>query len=211
MKDLIIVGAGHLGLDIYDLACAINIHNALHQWRIKGFLNDIPVDLSRFQLPMGILGTIEDWVPSENEVFALAIGSPAGKERVADKLKRRGASFETLISPTAGVNRTAVVEEGSIVFGGALIAACARIGKFCSIGHSSIIGYDAQIGDYSNTAAFVNVYQDAIIGRRCQIWSQAVVLKSVGDDAVVGACSCVARKVKSGATVFGVPAVRIDE
>ena len=209
MKDLIIVGAGHLAIDVYDLAYAIN--KVSPKWNIKGFINDVEVDLTRFKLPVGIIGPIEGWVPSGNEVFALAIGSPSGKERVAKKLKMRGASFETLVSPSAGVSGTAEIGEGVIISAGALIAPCARIGNFALIGHSSIIGFDAQIGDYSNTAAWVNVYQDVVVGRRCQIWSQSVILKAVGDDAVVGACSCVTRKVKSGATVFGVPAVRIDE
>lgn len=207
-KDLIIVGAGHLGIDVYDLASAIN--KSSPKWSIRGFINDIDVDLSRFKLPIGIIGTIEGWTPSENEVFAMAIGSSRGKESVAEKLKRRGAVFETLVSPKASVNQTAELGEGVVIFAGALIAPCARIGNFANIGHSSILGIDAQIGDYSNTAARVNVYQDVMIGRRCQIWSQAVILNSVGDDAVVGAGSVVVNKVKPGTTVFGNPAKRVD-
>lgn len=207
MKDLVIVGAGHLGVDVYGLICSINRCSA--KWNIKGFINDVQVDLTRFQLSVGIIGTIENWQPSSNEVFAMAIGSPLGKEKVAHKLKARGAAFETLISPNAGVDKTAELGEGVTVFAGSQIAPCAKIGNFACIGNS-IIGMDAVIGDYSNTAAWVNVYQDVNVGKRCQLWSHSIILNAVGDDAVVGAGSVVISKVRPGTKVFGNPAKRMD-
>lgn len=207
MKDLIIVGAGHLGIDVFSLVANLNI--ARQRWNIKGFINDIPVDLSKFRLPIGIIGTIEDWVPSPNEVFALAIGNPKGKETVAKKLKARGAVFPTLVNLQARVADTAELGEGVIVFNGSQIAPCAKIGDFSVIGHS-IVGMCSEIGAFSNTAAWVNVYQDVTIGKRCQLWSHSVILNSIGDDVVVGAGSVVVNKVKSGTTVFGNPAKRMD-
>ncbi len=207
MKDIIIVGAGHLGIDVYGLLCSINDFS--NKWNIKGFINDVPLDITRFRLPIGIIGSIENWQPSSNEVFAMAIGSPLGKKQVAEKLKARGAMFETLISPNASVARTAVIGEGAVVFAGSQIAPCATIGKFACIGNS-IIGMDATIGDYSNTAAWVNVYQDVIVGKRCQLWSHSVILNKVGDDAIVGAGSVVISKVRSGTKVFGNPAKKLD-
>lgn len=207
MKDIIIVGAGHLGIDVYGLLCSIN--NSSRKWNIKGFISDIPLDITRFSLPVGIIGSIVNWQPSSNEVFAMAIGSPLGKEQVAEKLKARGAMFETLISPNASVARTALIGEGVVVFAGSQIAPCATIGKFACIGNS-IIGMDATIGDYSNTAALVNVYQDVSVGKRCQLWSHSVILNKVGDDAVVGAGSVVISKVRSGTKVFGNPAKRLE-
>ena len=207
MKDIVIVGAGHLGIDIYWLICAIN-KSAL-RWNIKGFINDIPVDMERYRLPVGIIGSIEDWQPAANEVFAMAIGSPAGKECVAEKLKARGAMFETLVSPQAIVSETAEVGEGVAIFSGSKIAPCAKIGNFVCIG-DSIIGMDAVIGDYSNTAAWVNVYQNIKVGMRCQLWSHSIILNSVGDDAIVGAGSVVISEVRSGTKVFGNPAKKVD-
>lgn len=208
MKDIIIVGAGHLGIDVYYLLEGIN--KAGGDWNIKGFINDIPLDLSRFQLPVGIIGRIDNWQPSPNEHFAMAIGSPGGKRKVAESLIFRGAQFETLISPSARVNPTATIGLGSIVFFDAVIAPCAKIGKFTCIGNSSIVGMDAFVGDYSNMAAFVNVYQNVKVGRGCQIWSHSIILNSVGENAVVGAGSVVVSKVKPGTKVLGNPAKKID-
>ena len=204
MKDIIIVGAGHLGLDVHSLICEINDLKPI--WNILGFINDIQMDLSRFKLPIGIIGTIDGWKPSPNEFFAMAIGSPLGREKVANKLTARGAIFPTLISPRAKVYDSATIGEGSIIFGDSTIGPCATLGKFTCIGHSTSVGTDSVIGDYSNTALRVNVYQNVKIGRRCQIWSHSVVLNKIGDDAMVGAGSVVIAPVRVANKVLGNPA-----
>lgn len=208
MKNVIIVGAGHLGLDVYYLIDEINRKERI--WNVKGFINDIPVDLSRYRLPIGVIGTIDDWQPSADEVFVMAIGSPIGRERVATKLIARGAVFPAFVSPTARVYETATIGEGSVIFRDCTIGPCATLGKFSCIGHCTTVGFDAHVGDYSNTALRVNIYQDVKIGRRCQIWSHVVVLNTVGDDAVVGAGSVVIAKVKPGTRVLGNPAKRME-
>ena len=208
MKDVIIVGAGHLGVDVFCLLDKIN--SISPKWNVKGFINDVPVDLSRYRLPIDIVGTIEGYQPTQNEVLVMAIGSPNGKESVARKLISRGAVFEKVIDPSVIVSSTAQIGTGSIVFGGSMVAPCAKVGKFTCIGNSSIIGMDSVLGDYSNTAAWVNIYQGVKVGNKCQLWSSSVILNTVGDDAVVGAGSVVISKVRPGTKVFGNPAKRMD-
>ena len=207
MKDIIIVGAGHLGLDIYDLIKEIN--SVTPTWNIKGFLNDFPVDLKDYCINEKIIGTIKEWVPSENEHFVMAIGSPMGKEKVSKHLKDKGAVFETLISPFARVSDSAVIEEGAVIMGRSNIGQCVKIGKFVVVGDTTI-SLHSIVGDYSNTASYVNIYRDINIGKRVQIWSHAVILKAVEDDAVVGAGSVVVSKVKAGTKVMGNPAKKIS-
>lgn len=203
MKDIIIIGAGHLGLDVYSLIQSINAEKPT--WRIKGFLNDFPVDLSKYQIQEKVIGTIKDWIPSKDDHYALAIGSPQGKENVATLLENKGAHFETLISPHAVVNKTAVIGEGSLVLSTSKIGPCVKIGRFVCIGDTTI-SLNSSIGDYSNTASYTNIYRDITIGKRVQIWSHAVILNSVEDDATIGAGSVVVGKVKKGTKVFGNPA-----
>ena len=71
------------------------------------------------------------------------------------------------------------------------------------------IAANSTIGDFSNTASYVNIYQDLQIGKRVQIWSHAVILNNIEDDAVVGAGSVVVSKIKKGTRVFGNPAKRL--
>ena len=206
MKDIIIVGAGHLGLDVYALIKEINAVKPT--WNIKGFLNDFPVDLDQYCIYEKVIGTIQDWIPGKDEHFALAVGSPLGKEKVVNLLKSRGVVFETLISPRAVVAKSAKIGEGSIIISTSSIGTCAKIGKFVVVGNT-IVSFNSSVGDFTNTASYVNIYRNVIVGKRVQIWTHSVILNNVDDDAIVGAGSVVVAKVKAGTKVFGNPAKRM--
>ena len=207
MKDIIIVGAGHLGMDVYYTIKSIN--KIQPKWRIKGFINDIPVNLEEYKIPEKIIGTIKDYNPSPDERFVVAIGSPSGRENVVTLLKSKGAIFETIISPLARVNETAIVGEGAVILSSSKIAPLVEVGSFAVVGDSTI-AFRASLGDYSNTASYANIYQELHVGKRVQIWSHAMILNDVEDDAIVGAGSVVVKKVKAGTKVFGNPAKRVD-
>ena len=208
MKDIIIVGAGDFGREAYDLIQAINAISP--QWNIKGFINDIPVDLKAVKIDVPLLGTIQDWIPGENEVFAMGVASPKGKEKIAGLLKPRGAVFATLIGPHVLCNKTAEIGEGAVVTAPSTIGACAKIGNFVHVA-GSMVGGDAKIGDFSTTTGFANI-TNAKLGKRVFVGSHAVILnkRKVGDDAVVLAGSIVFHNVKAGTKVWGNPAKRID-
>ena len=206
MKDIIIVGAGGFGREAYYLIKTINAVKPI--WNIKGFINDIPVDLKAKRIDVPILGTIKEWQPSDNEVFAMGISSPQGKATVARALKERGARFETLIHPRAEVNDTAEIGEGCVIGGRSIIGDCVVLGDFVHIAGSSI-GQDRRIGDFSTTTAFTNIAAGNI-GKRVFVSSHAVVLKDVGDDAFVAAGSIVMSKVRAGTRVMGCPARKME-
>ena len=139
MKDLIIVGAGGFGREAYILAKRINEQNP--QWNIKGFINDIPDALDGIKIDLKIIGTIKDWQPSENEVFAMGISSPAGKEKVANILKSKGANFVSLIHPAALIGDYVEFGEGCIVGGRSSVGSCTKIGNFVHIAGSMVCQY----------------------------------------------------------------------
>lgn len=203
MKDIVIVGAGGFGREVYYLIKQIG------NYHIKGFIDDNQIDMSKYKIDdCQWIGTIKDWNPAKDELFALGISSPQAKEKVVNILKSRGAKFETLVAPTAYVNPTTELGDGCIIGGRAWIGDCNKIGNFVNIAGSSI-GQDVEIGDFSTTTAHTNI-PSAKIGRRVFIGSMAVVLANVGDDAYVCAGSIVVSKVKDGMKVFGNPAKKID-
>ena len=207
MKNLVIVGAGHLALDVYEMIQNINRDGNL--WNIRGFLSDVEIDLTSEGIQEPILGPIHGWNPRADEEYFLAIGDVIAKERIADEMKAGGAKFATLISRRASVSASASVGEGTMIIGNCQIGRKVSIGKFCIIGDSTMAPHSS-IGDYSNTASYANVYQDVTVGSHVQIWSHAVILKDVEDYAVVGAGSVVVKKVKAGTKVFGCPAKKIE-
>lgn len=208
MKDLIIAGAGGFGREAYYMVKAIN--SIKSTWKFKGFIND---DLDVFKdqnKEYEIIGTIKDWIPSENEVFVVAISSPIGKEKVVNILKQKGAQFVTLIHPRAIIYDSAEIGEGCVIGGMSTIGDSAKVGNFVHVA-GSIVGQDSIIDDFSTTTAFVNI-ASAKIGKRVFIGSHSVILngKIVGDDAFVCAGSIVMSNVKPCSKVMGYPAKKID-
>ena len=202
MKDLIIVCAGGFGREVYYLA------KKLGKWNIKGFIDDNQHALDGVNIALPIIGTIKDWIPSENEVFALGVSTPKTKEAIVSLLKVKGAKFETLIAPHSRIIETTTIGEGCIISGS--IGDCVKIGNFVNI-MGSMIGQDSEIGDYSTTTGFTNI-ASAKLGKRVFVGSHAVVLngKKVGDDAFICAGSICFSNVKAGTKVFGNPAKRMD-
>ena len=148
-----------------------------------------------------IIGIIEEWTPSENEVFAMGISSPATKERLSTFLKDKGAKFVTIISPHARVNETVILGEGCVVSPSSSIGDGTVIGDFVHV-EGSMIGQDVQIGDYTTTTGFVNIPKGNV-GKRVFIGSQSVILAKVEDDVKESAGSIVVRKVKVSTMVAG--------
>ena len=202
MKDLIIVCAGGFGREVYYMAKKIG------QWNIKGFIDDNLHALDGVNIALPVIGTIKDWLPSENEVFALGVSSPKTKEAIVNTMKAKGAQFVTLIAPHSRIIETATIGEGCIISGS--VGDCVKIGDFVNV-MGSMIGQDSTIGDYSTTTGFTNI-ASAHLGKRVFCGSHSVVLNgiNVGDDAYICAGSIVFGKVKAGTKVFGNPAKRMD-
>lgn len=208
MKKLIIVGAGGFGREAYYLAQAVN--EVKPQFEIIGFLDDNPAALEGKKINCPILGTVGDWQPSGDEIFAMGIASCKTKEKIANILVGKGANFVTLIHPAALVNKDAIIGTGCIIGGRSSVGALTRVGDFVHVA-GSMVGQDAVIDDYSTTTGFANI-TNAKIGKRVFVGSHAVVLNglTVGDDAYICAGSIVFSKVKAGTKVIGNPAKRMD-
>ena len=208
MKDIIIVGAGGFGREAIDIINAIN--KVKMTWKIKGFIDDNLHALDNVRCKYAIIGTISEWMPSEDEFYVIGVASPKTKEKIVTLLLGRGAKFTTLIHPAALISEEAIIGDGCVIGGRSSIGDCAEIGCFVNIA-GSMIGQDSVIGDYSTTTGFTNV-ASAFIGKRVMIGSHAVILHhvKVGDDSLVGAGSIVVRNVKVGTTVMGYPAKKVE-
>ena len=90
MKKIYIVGAGGFGREL--LWWIKDINKVTPTWEIAGFLDDDPHALDQYECDYGVVGSIKDWQPKEDEEFALALGSPALKRKIVSILKGKGAN-----------------------------------------------------------------------------------------------------------------------
>ncbi len=209
MKDIIIVGASGFGRELLSLIESIN--DIEPTWNVLGFIDDNPEALDGFDIEYTVLGSIRDWKPMGNELYALAIAAPKIKEKIVPQLKEKGAEFATIISPTASIGKRTIIGEGVVIAGEVVITVDVKIGDFVFLNGRDNIGHDVVIGDYCTLAPYVCISGKTVIGRCVNIGVLASTYPGVmiGDHATIGMNSAVIRRVKPGTTVMGVPAKTI--
>ncbi len=209
MKQLLILGAGGMGKEMFYIAKSSVGYGT--EFVIKGFL-DFPNPDWNTKIFPPIIGIEDDYVIQPEDVFTCSIGEVELKRKICDKMKARGAKFQTLICNDAHVSETATIGEGSIIDHFSLIGSDSIIGENClvqaytSIGHDCFVGKYARIDNQCTCVGGTKILDGAII-HTSSVINHGVV---VGEDSIVGACSFVIRKVKPGTTVCGNPARKID-
>ena len=209
MQDIIIVGASGFGREV--LALIESINEAEPKWNVLGFIDDDPAKLDGFDIPYKILGRIQDWNPSDQEKYVLAIAAPKVKEKIISLLRSKGANFATIIAPTSTISARSTVGEGVVMFGEVGISVDVTIGDFVFFNALDGIGHDVVIGDYCTFGPKVCISGCTKIGKCVNVGALASTFPGieVGDYATIGMNSAVIRKVKPGTTVMGVPAKAI--
>ena len=206
MKKLVIIGAGGMGRSVYCIAKGCIGYGT--EFVVKGFIDDDLSQLDNFEGYPLVLGTIDDYVIEEDDVFVCSIGDTKTKKIICEKLKARGAKFQTLI------HKTAIVRQNAKIGDGCIIADFASVGADCTIGENSLVqtfaiaAHDCKIGNYVRIDTHATCVGGVVIEDTATIHTSAVVSHNVvvGEGATVAALSFVIKKVKPGITVYGNPA-----
>ena len=205
MKKIIIAGAGGFGRELLQWIKDVNKANPT--WEIMGFIDDNLHALDGVEIDYPVIGTIRDWVPKEDEEFALAFGSPALKRKIVSILKGKGAKFATIIHPTAMLSEFAHYGEGFIMFPYSKLSCNSTVGEFVTL-LSTPIGHDNEIGDFTVISGGCNIVRNVKIGKDVFLAAGVCIAQDVviGDGAYLGLGSVILKDVKPGAKMFGNPA-----
>jgi sugar O-acyltransferase (sialic acid O-acetyltransferase NeuD family) len=208
-KQLIIVGAGGFGREVYSWLTQHPENN--NKWTIKGFIDDNAEALLNLEYSVGIIGKITGYIPKENELLVLGIGVPKTKERIVKYLKERKAQFYTLIHPTSILGTNVKIGEGAIICPYSLLTNDINVGDFVTINANSTVGHDVSINDFTTLSGHCDVTGHCKVGKGVFMGSHATVTpKTVVEDyAFIGAGSVGIRKVKANTTILGVPGKKI--
>jgi sugar O-acyltransferase (sialic acid O-acetyltransferase NeuD family) len=204
---LVIAGAGGLGREVAGYVGDAIAAGGLRA-RLRGFLDDTDVDPRAFGPNLRVLGGINAYRPVGSDRVVIAVGDPAARRDIANRLAENGAIFATIIHPLAFVAVPAVLGEGCIVAPFATIGMNARLGPHCLINTHAGIGHDAELGAFSVISPHGVVNGNACLGEGVLLGSGAVVTprRRVGSGAQVSAGSVVQSDVGDGCTVWGNPA-----
>ncbi len=205
MKKLYIVGAGGFGRELLQWVKDINA--VTPTWEIVGFLDENLNALDGVACDYPVVGKISTYVPTENEVLALAIGDPHTKEKLVNDLESRGATFTSVIHPTATLTAFSEYGEGLIMFPWSKLSVNSSVGKHVTI-MSSGVGHDVRVGDYCTICSAVTLIRNVVIGNHCYIASNVAINADVhvGNDCYIGMGSMVIKDVADGMKTFCSPA-----
>lgn len=209
MKHLIILGAGGMGKEIYYTARHSIGYGS--EFIIKGFL-DFPNPEWNSKIYPPIIAHEDNYEITPDDVFTCSIGDVHLKRRICEKMKSRGAKFQTLIYNNAQIGDNVKIGDGCIIDPYARVGADVVLGENCLVQTNAIIGHDAVVGNYCRLDCRSLLVGGVILKNNVTIHTNAVISHNViiEDDAKVAALSFVIRKVKKGTTVFGNPAMELD-
>lgn len=210
MRNLYIIGARGFGREVYNLFLACK--TALSDVECKGFLDDNANALDGYEGYPPIISGVEDFIPSENDVFICALGDVNSKRKYVEAMLAKGGKFISLIHPQAQIGLNTTFGVGCIVRTSSNIECDIKIGDFVTIMGYSSLGHDSKVDDWSHLGAFSFIGGFAEIGQMVTLHPGTRILphKKVGNNSIVGAGSVVLRNVKPDTSVFGIPATKIQ-
>ncbi len=202
-KRLVIVGAGAFGREI--MCWAMDAVNA--DWSALVWVDDNADALQGYDYSLPWLGALESFQPAEGDRCVIAAGEPETKRKLATVLRERGASFASLVHPSAVIARTARLGQGVIVCPLSFVSADARVGDFVTINGLSSVGHDVEIGNFATLSAHVDLTGHVQVGEGVFFGTSATVVPKVriGANARIGAGVTVMRTVAAGSTLFTTP------
>lgn len=209
MKNLIILGAGGMGRQMYVFAQSCKGYGV--DYTIKGFLDDNPHAMEGFEGFPPVLGTVDGYQIEKDDIFFNSIGDIAAKKVCINKILAKDGEFITLIHPTATITEGSHVGRGCMFSARSGLGIESSVGDFCLIQDNAIIGHDVHVGNFCRIDCNVVLIAGVKLDDEVCVHTSSVINHNVhiGEGAKVGALSFVIRNVKPRTTVQGNPAKRI--
>lgn len=209
MKNLVIIGASGFAREVFDLANFI--HKDDPSFKVKGFLSDGPSNIEEMGYPP-VLSKVADYNIEQGDVFFCAIGKVTDRKKTVEIILSKGGKFINLIHPTVIISPSVKLGTGIAIKAFCSLASDVTVGDFTFFQSSVILGHDVKIGRFCQVNSFSFFAGHSCVQDYCTINAGARLIQNilVEESSTVGIGSVVLKKVKSGTTVFGNPAKRIN-
>lgn len=199
-----IFGASGLGREVNIIARKKNAVD--HRWDKIVYIDDDETIVDVLGVPSYSFNRARELFP-ELEI-SIAIGEPAVRERVYERVRKAGVRLATVIHPGVYIDDSAKIGKGTTICEGVTITSCVILDDNVYVQPHAVIGHDIQVGKHSVIGANVQIGGANKIGERVFIGFLAGTLQGlkIGNDVEVSAGSMVFRDIEEGMIVMGNPA-----
>lgn len=201
-----IIGASGHGKSVADVALKMN------RWEEIVFVDDAKRDHP--VMGIEVIGTVAD-VDSYLHTYDVfvAIGHNAARERIQERLERKGARVPILIHPNAVIGEEVEIKSGTVIMAGAIVNCCVQIGKGCIINTGATVDHDNVIGDYVHLSPGAHTAGSVTIGNGTWLGIGSAVSNnvSIASGCLIGAGGVVVRDLTEAGVYVGVPARRMKD
>ena len=193
---VVIVGAGNMGRLVHDCLQGDD------RWTCMAFHDDGLAGGTPHGLPIRDLGLLRGRMAA-----ILAVGDPATRRTVVERLEGDGPDWQTFIDRRSMVGTEAALGRGTLVLSFAMVASGVVAGPFCYFSAYSHAGTGSSIGAYTSLLAGASV-GESVVGAECVPGLKSVCLDGavLGDRVMVAPVVPVWRGVPDDALVAGNPA-----
>lgn len=197
-----IYGSGGAGREVKEIAELRN------EWDEIIFIDDT-VPSGEFKgikrLPFNEL--VQNYSVDEIELV-IAIGEPADKSILMDRVKKAGYMLARVIHPLASISPSATIGEGVIMKAGTIVSADAVLEDNVSMEEYAVVGHDSVVRKNSQISAFVFIAGNCIIGEGTFIGLSVPVKEriTIGNNVVIGMGSVVVNDIPDDVIAIGNPA-----
>ena len=134
--------------------------------------------------------------------------APIVRKNLFQLYAKVGFHFETVISPSARISRSATIGIGSVIQSGVNVSSNALIGDFVKLNTLCNVMHDCDINDFATVAPNAVLLGKVSIGEGAYIGVNSTTLpyKKIGVSSIVGAGAVVTKDVEDYSVVKGVPA-----
>lgn len=200
----IVLGAGGHGAVVADIVRSSGR-------TVVGFLDDNPALLGTEVIGIPVIGATMDAPRLAREHGAgllVGIGDNLIRGRLLRRLTALGVPITRAVHPSAVISDNVVLEPGVVIMPAAVVNTRSAIRFGAVVNTNASVDHDCEVGEMANCMPGSVLTGGITVGRYANMGSRCVVipLKTIGENAYVGAGAVVIDDVPPNTLVVGVPA-----
>ncbi len=203
MSKIIVIGTSGHAAEIQEYLHAAGYSRDTGGKRVAGFLDDDPEGYGRYRFRAPYLGPIKGHRVLPDHHYIMGIANLQFRRTIVEQLLASGASFLTLVHPTAYVSESATIGTGTILGPMVNVGPNVVVGNFNLVNSRCSLAHDTRLGDFNFLGPNVSFSGETVVGDEnlfgvnCatkpgvligtgnKVEAGMIVDKSIGDNSVV--------------------------